>query len=294
MADAQNGLRTCRACGAAALSHRYTVDRFELFTCRVCSSMSTGYQMTPTAAGEFYNEDYYRVGDYSDYVGSAPFIKRNFRRFARRLAQTHKGARLLEVGCAYGFFLEIAASTWQVFGIDVSVAAVASCSPMLAGRVTCGDLLTYQAPSERFDWVVAWDTIEHLEDPIAYTKRFWELLNPGGHIALTTGDVGSFVARLQGPSWRLLTPPSHLTFFSRAGMEHLLRGAGFCDVKITTTGYSRSWDFMLYRLLSPRAYNLFRSCFGRVYDWVAARGIYLNLHDIMFVTARKPMAPAKR
>jgi SAM-dependent methyltransferase len=294
VADAQNGLTACRACGAAALSHRYTVDLFDLLTCQRCSSMTTDYQMTSTAAGAFYDEGYYRAGDYVDYVGCAPFIKRNFRRFSRRLSQTHRGGRLLEVGCAYGFFLEVAAAAWDVYGIDVSAAAVAGCSPTLTGRVTCGDLLTYPTPTQRFDWVVAWDTIEHLENPIAYTKRFWEMLNPGGHVALTTGDVGSIVARMQGRSWRLLTPPSHLTFFSRTGMQQLLNRAGFCDVKITTTGYSRSWDFMLYRLLSPPAYNTLRSRYARLYDYVAARGLYLNLHDIMFVTARKPIAPAKR
>jgi len=294
VANAQNELTVCRACGAATLSYRYTVDQFALLTCRRCSSMSTGYHMVGTAVSEFYGEEYYRAGDYVDYVRCAPVIKRNFRRFARRLRRTHRGARLLEVGCAYGFFLEIAAPTWDVFGIDVSAAAIAGCSPTLGGRVTCGDLLMYEPPPGRFDWVVAWDTIEHLEDPIAYTRRCWELLNPGGYIALTTGDVRSIVARLQGKSWRLLTPPSHLTFFSRAGMRQLLTDAGFRDVRIVTVGYSRSWDFILYRLLPPWAYTELRSRFAWCYDYVAARGLYLNLHDIMFVTAKKPTATVNR
>ena len=43
---------------------------------------------------------------------------------------------------------------------------------------------------------------------------------------LTTGDFGSPVARLMGPAWRLMTPPQHLWFFTKAGIAKLARRSG--------------------------------------------------------------------
>jgi SAM-dependent methyltransferase len=250
--------------------------------------MTTDARMTPGEAREFYGEAYYRQGDYVDYRRSEPLIKRNFCRFVRRMRRVHEGRRLLEVGCAYGFFLEVASETWDVHGIDISIDATAACSSSLSGRVTAGDLLSHPFPLGTFDWVVAWDTIEHVSDPGAFSRRFWQLLEPGGCVAMTTGDVTSLVARLQGRRWRLLTPPSHLTFFSKVGIRRLLQDSGFEDIRIGTAGYTRSLDFMLYRLLRPETYAAVRTQGRWLYDLVAPKGLYLNLGDIMFVTARRP------
>jgi SAM-dependent methyltransferase len=39
----------------------------------------------------------------------------------------HRGGRLLEIGCAYGFFLEEARRFYDVAGIEIADAAVAFC-----------------------------------------------------------------------------------------------------------------------------------------------------------------------
>jgi len=242
--------------------------------------------MSPAEARAFYEESYFRGGDYDDYRRDEEIIKHNFERFARAIATRNPRGRLLEVGCAYGFFLDVAQRQWAVEGIDVSEAAIASASERHSGRVYCGDLLTQPLESGAYDWVVAWDVIEHVDRPREYLRRMAELLRPSGHLAMTTGDFGSLAAKLTGRRWRLLTPPSHLTYFTREGMCHALREAGLADVKIGTAGYERSFSFMLFRLFGPSAARrLFPPGSVRA-RWVDCMRFYLDLGDVMLVIAR--------
>jgi SAM-dependent methyltransferase len=283
-------IRHCRACGEGGLVFRYRIGAFPILLCPRCGSLTTNHRMTASAAADWYDSDYYRGGDYADYESSEQLLKRNFRRFVRRMRAVHTGTRLLEVGCSYGYFLDVARDTWDVEGIDVSETARVAAG-RLVDRVVCGDLLTENITPGRYDWIVAWDTIEHLDDPRAFVRRFAELLKPGGYVALTTGDVSSFVARTMGKQWRLLTPPSHLTFFSRPGMKSMLDAAGFDQIAFRTAGYDRALDFALYRLLSDQAYRSIMKGFPGLQRWLKQSGFYLNLYDIMFVTARRVPEP---
>ena len=245
--------------------------------------------MDAEAAGAFYDRSYFHGGDYADYESSRLFLQRNFDVFARRMRRIHRGRRLLEVGCAYGYFLDIVQRDWDVEGIDISEDAIRSARHRFGERVRCGDLLSQPLRSSAYDWVVAWDTIEHVDEPRAYVQRVGELLTPGGYVALTTGDVSSLVARLRSRRWRLLTPPSHLTFFSRTGMRRMLNDAGFEDIRISTTGYRRSLDFVFYRLLGGHRCRRIMAASPSLHRLLQDWGFYLNLFDVMFVTARKPL-----
>jgi len=277
----------CRACDAEQLSPRYQVNGYQIAECLACSSMVTLASMPPCDASAYYGYSYYHGGDYDDYEAAEPNAKRNFLRFASRLEAIGPSGRLLEIGCAYGFFLDVAAVAWDVDGIDISREAVAACRARFGSRVQCGDLPDVPLADGQFDWVVAWDTIEHVDRPKDHIRRAFALLKPGAHLALTTGDISSLAARCSGSRWRLLTPPSHLTFFSRRGMRLLLAEAGFTNVRISTVGYERSLAFTLFRLLGParllRAKEV-AARLGVAISW----SYYINLGDVMFVSAMKP------
>ena len=90
-----------------------------------------------------------------------------------------------------------------------------------------------------FDVVCLWDTIEHLLDPRAYLERAHDVLADKGYLFLTTGDIGSAMARMRGASWRMIHPPSHLNYFSRETMTRLLDRVGFDVVSIRSVGTHR-------------------------------------------------------
>jgi hypothetical protein len=100
--------RACIACDKNT-SHvfRFKVNGCEIWQCEDCG---LGRAETSTFDPKtYYTADYFsgsRGDGYSDYLGAEPVLRREFARsvdFVRRFA--HSG-RLLDLGCAYGFFLK--------------------------------------------------------------------------------------------------------------------------------------------------------------------------------------------
>ena len=209
----------CVVCGGAGFDAPVLGP---LARCRTC-----GYVFLPRTPDlpqrieELYAGDYFTGAEFGDYASQRATFARNFKAYLRRMqrAGATRG-KLLEVGCAYGFFLEHAQASFDAVGIDVNQPAIAA-ARALGVRATCGDFLAF-APDGPFDVVCMWDTIEHLLDPRAYLDRAHDVLADGGWLFLTTGDIGSVMARLRGARWRMIHPPSHLNYFSRETVTRLL------------------------------------------------------------------------
>ncbi len=102
---------------------------------------------------------------------------------------------------------------------------------------------------------------------------------------LTTGDFGSALARRAGPSWRLMTPPQHLWFFTAPSIERL---AARLDLRVESLDHpwkivpaSLIW-FQLGRLLGLKRAGTARA------SWL---GVPVNLGDAMRIVLRRTAAP---
>ena len=106
-----------------------------------------------------------------------------------RAARLGPAARLLEIGCATGkATLPLArrglAITCLEPGPELAAAARRNLAEFPAVRVFTTDFETWAAPpGEAFDLVFA-ATAWHWIDPAAGFRRAWELLAPGGHLAI--------------------------------------------------------------------------------------------------------------
>jgi SAM-dependent methyltransferase len=94
------------------------------------------------------------------------------------------GARLLDVGCGTGFFLEAAGVLYDAWGVDPSATAVRLCHERGMTRVLEG---TAEAlPVEGiFDAVLFLDVLEHLDDDFAALAEARRHLAPGGIVLVT-------------------------------------------------------------------------------------------------------------
>lgn len=188
---------------------------------------------------------YFEGGDgpgYTNYLAQEPTLRRTFRRLLRSMqrlgmtgpASAHGPAgRLLEVGSAYGFFLDEAKPFFAYrAGTEFSEAGAAAAS-RYADRIYVGGLeaLPDSSHGGQFDTIVLIHTIEHVYDPVALLRGLMQHLVPGGWIVLATPEMGGFWRPLLGRHWPFWKPPEHVAYYTARSLRDLLQRAGCAEVR---------------------------------------------------------------
>ena len=260
-----------------------------LVQCTRCGFVTTDLDITDAEVERIYSRDYFHGSEYFDYIAEADSLKLNFRRrieVLKELVSDLASAELFEIGCAYGFFLQEIGSLVRVAsGIDISTDAVHYAVTELGVDARVGDYLEFEL-GRAVDIIAMWDTIEHLRRPDLFVAKASRELVPGGFLAITTGDIGSFNARLRGASWRMIHPPTHLHYFSVQTLRQMLERQGFDVIHVSHPGNSRRLRSALYILAvlkagKPAIYRALQRL--PVFDL----SFTVNLLDIMYVVARR-------
>lgn len=296
----------CNLCGADAWDVRYTGtydsnrqpevsayrctsahygDHPQIVQCRQCGLIYANPRWTPAQV----------LGAYASVEDSLYLAERVGREltFHRHLQHMQKfsgpgaGRTLLDVGAYIGVFVEVAqALGWQAYGIEPSRWAVQIAqarglsvyegtmdSPLLQGR--------------RFDAITMWDVIEHFDDPAGELRRAFDLLQPGGLIAVHTMDIDSWMARLMGARWPWLMA-MHIYYFSPRTLAEMMRLAGFDIVwsgargRYLRLGYLATRLEGLNRPIGQQAARLFRRL-----GW-SERAVPVNFGDLFTVYGIRP------
>lgn len=279
---------SCRVCGEAAGSDQALAG---LRACRACGFIFSPDVDVPELE-QRYDERFFRGVGYPDYLGQQHALRRSMRRHLEQMAriQAPRGA-LLEVGCAYGLFLDEARRSFDgVMGIDISAEPIAYARNVLKIDARQGDFLADDFGGRQFDVICMWDTIEHLPKPDEFLERAAALLRPHGLLFLTTGDIGSWNARWRGAAWRQIYPPAHVNYFSRQTIATLLHRTGYDVVRIERARYYHTVYnvLMSIQLRGGTGGRLVGAILSLLGEPRARRvGLWIDLGDIMFVGARR-------
>lgn len=276
-------LQGCPACGKATPhTYRFTVNGCAIWQCNGCGlGRAEAKGFDPNA---YYTASYFsgRCSDgYADYRGVEPVLRREFAKSVAFIRHFRPCGRLLDLGCAYGFFLKEARPYFDVSGIELAEDAAESCRqaalPVLSGVADEANMATVG----EVDVITLFDVVEHLPQPRDTLALCCRHLKPGGVIVITTGDFVSLAARLMGAKWRLMTPPQHLWFFTR---ESLRRMGDLLGLSIVHFDHPMKIVplslivFQLRRMLGMR--NSLSAAASRI-------GVPVNLFDAMRVVLRK-------
>ena len=187
-----------------------------------------------------YQEEYYQLKKSKNVLGYRSYEKQKdilLPYFNKRLRQIdklrdEKKGKLLDIGCAEGFFLEIAKKDgWEVFGIDISEYAIKALKKKgIKGHL--GNLKNAKFRNNTFDAVTIFQTIEHDSNPVSLLKEIHRILKPGGMILLTTPGQKGLLINLLGKKWHGWQVEGHLLWFNKKNLELGLKKAGFIEQRV--------------------------------------------------------------
>ena len=261
-----------------------------------CGLVFANPRLTKDAAADFYSKSYFEnhtsheMG-YDNYVSDKELVEKTFR---RRLAEIEnkwikKPGKVLDVGCATGFFLSIARQMgWEVSGVEISGYCCDYALREFGLELHQGFFKEARDFTPDFDLITMWDYLEHSFTPDEDLRKAHELLKPGGLLALATPDVGSVPAKIFRENWMGFKEHEHLYYFDKKNLVGLLQAKGF---RVLTTTYAG-------KHISPRFFSKRLSAYSKILSaaadriaslpFLADKSFYCNPFDILYVVAQKP------
>ena len=231
-----------------------------------------------------------RYSAYVNYKDDKSLISRNMSKLLAKITKYKPKGRLLDIGCALGFFVELALQRgYDAYGLDASNYAVHEARKLVGpARIQEGTIDTVHYKEKSFDVITMLDIFEHLADPRRDLKRVRSWLKDDGILVIATGDTGSVLAKVLARRWTFYIPPQHLFFFNKANLTRL-----FGEERFTPRIWFRigKWVSLRYVLhlarttgestLAKKIYPLAnKTRFGKI-------PLYLPVRDNMVVIAEK-------
>jgi 2-polyprenyl-3-methyl-5-hydroxy-6-metoxy-1,4-benzoquinol methylase/spore coat polysaccharide biosynthesis predicted glycosyltransferase SpsG len=209
--------------------------------CPVCGLVYQEIFYTPTTV---YRESYffeeYKKQYGKTYLEDFDHIKTLGKRRLKKITQKLRtgGRRLLDIGCAYGAFMQAAKEqNFDVTGLDASTEAINYVKEAL-GMPAQKSFLPENNPfaDETFDVVTLWFVIEHFKNFDAAMRQISKMVKPGGILAFSTPKGDGLTVSMNAELFYRSSPEDHYVIFNKKNAARLLAKYGFKIYAYRTTG----------------------------------------------------------
>lgn len=149
------------------------------------------------------------------------------------------GSNFLDIGCGDGYIASQFVNKFKTYGLDISEKALA--------KAKAKRIITKQLDANKieipfkdgfFDNISCLDVLEHLIDPIAFTKEIYRILKKGGTFIVCVPNIlniinrihflfGNFVDVMDVAHKNNELFSEHIKMFSKDKLEKLLEGTNF-------------------------------------------------------------------
>lgn len=237
----------CNLCNNNSTKKLFKINGFDIVKCSKCGLVYTNPRLGEKEAVEVYKKDYYNnpgflkkgtYFGYKNYLNEKKEITETFKKRLKVIESYKSKGRILDIGCALGFFLELAKSHgWETYGTEVSDSAYMHVKKNKGIKAFHGDLKKARFKNKFFDVVTMFDVIEHLTNPKGYLKEAKRILKKGGLLVINTPNSGSLAAKVLGKNWlEYKRVREHNYFFSHKTLEKMLKQEGFKVLRIESAG----------------------------------------------------------
>ncbi|HSE32727.1 MAG TPA: class I SAM-dependent methyltransferase [Pyrinomonadaceae bacterium] len=235
--------------GGDLLLHEF--ERFQIYRCNDCSLVRLDPRLAESHLEELYERDYFSGHHATGYDTYELDQQHHELTAARRLSlikQYKSHGKLLDIGCGFGYFLNVAAREgFEVYGLDVSTHAVEICRSRFDGRVRQGLLKPDAFPPAMFDVVTMFDLFEHVYHPAAFLSIINDITTPDAIVIITTPNHRSLLSRISGRNWVSYKLPEHVFYYTPETLRRIIK-PHFEMETIQSAGQFCSLQFLAERL----------------------------------------------
>ncbi len=283
----------CPICSGLEFENYHFKEGFAFLKCRKCKFIFVDVSKENLAA--YYDNPNYlhdKIGKgYVDYEADKAPMASVYTNLLGKIKSYLSGRRLLDLGTASGYFLDVANRNGFVAeGIDLNPAAVKE-GTARGRKIKQADFLNSGYPQESFDAITAFDFFEHLpSDKLTeYLAIMKNLLSEKGILAVITVNTASWWAKIFGRKWHTFLPPEHISYFSDRNIRLLLENNGFevLEVKTVHKRFSLQYIFNFLYRWQGIAFWLSLARFLEKNPRLGQLALKLYLGDNMLVLARK-------
>lgn len=245
-----SGPRACPLCGSRerrALHREAGKSYFRCLSCGMLYLTRFGSSRLAPYTSAYFFEEYRRqygrsyLDDWPNLLAYARPRLEAIEALASRSLGRSTGLSLLDVGCAFGPFLDAARGRGhEPYGIDISADAARYVREELHLPAAVGDFADPRVAGSfggPFDCISLWYVIEHFEDLDAVLRNAAALLRKGGILALSTPSGEGVSARFSPRSFFSRSPEDHFTIWEPSRAGAVLAFHGFRLERIRVTGH---------------------------------------------------------
>ncbi|MFX0202287.1 MAG: methyltransferase domain-containing protein [Candidatus Hodarchaeota archaeon] len=231
---------------------------FNLVRCKRCGLVYVNPRPTRKELGRMYNMSVQTgngVMDHTGYMELAYLHELKSNKYLSMIKKYEKEGRILDIGCASGFFLNFAKQRgFDPHGVDISKTLCVFAKRHFKLNISCGTLREISYPSEYFDVVTMFDVLSHLPTPVEDLNEVNRVLRKDGLLLIETGNRGELNAKAV-EKWRgVWGSPSHLYHFGTKTLIKLLKITGFdcIDIDKSSVILSSVMEVALRRIIGSR------------------------------------------
>jgi 2-polyprenyl-3-methyl-5-hydroxy-6-metoxy-1,4-benzoquinol methylase len=253
----------CRLCQSENVEYLFDVrdtPEYRVYLCKECAAEYLSPQPTEAVLRDLYSKSYYDAWGIEEDSGSVRDMKLSTFELRLDLIKRYKNkGKILDVGCATGFFLEGARDAgFMPFGVEFSDYSSKIAKEKFGEDAIFHGIVEESPFAERsFDVIAMSDLLEHVRNPHAVLEKIQALLKDDGIVMIMTPDTDSLTRWLMRGRW-VHYKLEHLFYFNGKSMRRLADRHGLQVLRqesarkaLNITYFHRQFEVYRHWLLTP-------------------------------------------